>query len=223
MTDALLPEDSFTRAKLLAQAIALSLPQKVDAAGLTLQSRLPFKATSVRETLIHRVSALASPAVALLEAGNLVAAIVLTRAVLETVAVVFSLRREVDAFLENGKVERLDDFLMACLVGSRWPDAETQARSVLTMIDHLDKQFEGYRATFDSLCEYAHPNWSGVLGSFGSIDRENHVLHLTQRGRDSIRAIGATSLAMSLNLFQHEYDDMIPSLQALNTYFEVRY
>ena len=207
-------------AKLLAQAIALSLPKRVDASSLTLQSKLPFKALSVRETLIHRVSALASPAVALFEANNLLAGIVLTRAVFETVAVLFSLRREVDAFLKHETIETLDDFLMACLVGSRWPDAKTQARNVLTMIDHLDKQFQGYRATNDSLCEYAHPNWSGALGSFGTIDRQEHVLHLAQESRESVQIIGETSLAMSLNLFQHEYDDMISSLNALNSYFE---
>jgi len=219
MTSDMTIDDSLQQARLLVQRIEESLPTKVDAASLTLNSKLPFKALSVRETLIHRVSALASPALSLFEKGSLVAGIVLSRAVLETVAVTFALQREIDSFLSHKRVQAFDEFLMACLVGSRWPDASTQARNVLTFIDHVDKQFKGFRSTYDSLCEYAHPNWSGVLGAFGSIDQQTHVLHLGPTDRSTF-ITGVTSLAMVLGLFLDAYNGLVDSLERLNEYFE---
>jgi uncharacterized YccA/Bax inhibitor family protein len=71
--------------------IAKSLPLKVVAAALTFKSKLPFKALSVREVLIYRVSALSAAAVEMFEQRRLVPAAVLTRAVVETVAVSRSL------------------------------------------------------------------------------------------------------------------------------------
>jgi hypothetical protein len=212
--------DAFTKARLVVERIQQSLPTKIEASSLTSRSKLPFKALSVRETLIHRVSGLASPAISMFEGGNVVAGIVLTRSVLETVASTFALQRETKSFLLRKRVEAFDEFLMACLVGSRWPNAETPARSVLTFVDHVDKQFQGYRATYDSLCEYTHPNWSGVLGSFGSIDHEARVLHLGPNDRDAGFSIGVTSLAMSLGLFEYSYNEIAESMLALNEHFE---
>jgi hypothetical protein len=213
-------EDAFQKAQQIALRIKNSLPEKIEAASFTLNSKLPFKAVSVRETLLHRVSDLASPAVFLFKEGNFIAGIVLTRAVLETVAVTFALKREIESFLSSKRIQEFDDFLMACLVGSRWPDAETPARNVLTFLNHVDKKFQGYRSTYDSLCEYAHPNWSGVLGSFGSIEHEAHILHLGRTDRGATLSIGITALAMSLGLFEYAYNEMIDLLKMLNDNFE---
>ena len=212
--------EAFSKAKAIAAALEASLPAKVEARALTLNSKIPFKTLSLRETLIHRTSALATPAVSLFETENFVAGIILTRAVVETVAVTFGLRREITRFLDHGSVEDFNDFLNAGLVGSRWPNAETPARSVLTLVDHVDREFKGYRETYDSLCEFSHPNWSGVLGAFGTIDYTNHILHLGPREEPQILIIGVTSLAMTLGLFQYAYNDMIDSLHALDNHFE---
>ena len=218
--DTPLVDEAFAKAKAIAAALEASLPVKVEANSLTLNSKIPFKALSLREALIHRTSALASPAVALFENRNPVAGIILTRAIIETVAVTFALRREIARFLNDKNVVAFNEFLNAGLVGSRWPNAETPARSVLTLIDHVAKEFVGYRETYDSLCEFAHPNWSGVLGAFGTIDHENHTLHLGPRDEPRILIIGVTSLAMALGLFQYVYNDMIDSLHALDFHFE---
>ena len=171
MTEPLTGAEILAEARQLAESIASSLPKSVDAASLTLKSKVPFKVLSLRELLIHRVSALASPAVTLFEQGKHVPAVVLTRAVLETVTIVFALHRQLQAFLKTKDVLALDDFLMNCLMASRWENATHQARSILTFVDHVDKKIPGFRQTYDSLSEYAHPNWCGVSGAFGETDR----------------------------------------------------
>ena len=213
------PEANFAEARAIARAIAQSLPSEVAARTMTLKSKLPFKAMSIRETLIHRVSALATPAIALFEAEHELAGSILTRAVLESVAVAFALDRESESFLTLKDEERFDGFLMSCLVGSRWPGEEVQARNILTLIDHVDKTFEGYRATYDALCEYAHPNWSGVMGAFGTLDRKNYVLKLGRSERSTVGHAGVTALAMALSLFHHQYNELAVTIVRLNEHF----
>jgi len=38
--------------------------------------------------------------------------------------------------------------------------------NVLTAIDHLEKQFPGFRSEYERLCEYAHPGLAGGYGMY---------------------------------------------------------
>jgi hypothetical protein len=98
---------------------ASSLSERVQVAALTLKSKIPFKALSVRELLLHRVFALASAAVELFEANRVIPAVILTRAVVETLAVMFTFHERLSRFLENKNATELDKFLMCSLVGAR--------------------------------------------------------------------------------------------------------
>src|SRR5262249_24482563 len=139
-------------------AIASSLPERIQAAALTWKSRIPFKALTVRESLVHRVFALASAAVELFEASRVIPAITLTRAVVETVAVMFTFHERLSRFLENKNVTDLDDFLMNILVGARDDPDMPKSINILTMVDRVEKTLTGFRSLYDHLCEYAHPN-----------------------------------------------------------------
>jgi len=200
--------------------MAASLPERVEAADLTINSKLPFKLLSLRELLLHRVSALATPAVDLFEQRSGVAAVVLTRAVVETVAVAFVLHKRMKLFLKTKDRSELDEFLMKCLMGSRWKDASHQAQNVLTFIDHVEKEVPGFRASYEALCEYTHPNWSGVLGAFGKIDKETHTLHLGPTERTTVFATGINALCGSLLTMQHFYNDMVDMVREIDEYFE---
>ena len=162
------------RADLLAQ----SLPLKIAAASLTLESKIPFKALSLREILIHRTSALAAAAVEMYDQRRLVPAAVLTRAVVETVAATFNLHKHLVEFRSTKDVERINDFICRGLVGERHSEASVQATNVLTLIDHVERTIPGFRKSYDALSEFSHPNWSGGLGAFGHIDHKTYELHL---------------------------------------------
>jgi hypothetical protein len=208
------------QAKQLAGLIAQSLPAKIEIAALTLESKVPFKALSLRELLIHRVSALATPAVELFEQKRLVPAMVLTRAVIETVALTFALDKELKAFLQNRDIGAFDDFLMKSLMGSRVPDWELQSLNVLTLIQHAEKQIPGFEQSYNSLSEYSHPNWAGMLGIFGQIDREAFELILGQKEVSPGVSSGVRALSGALLTFCHFYEDMVDMLHELNSYFE---
>lgn len=71
------------------------------------------------------------------------------------------------------------------LIGSRNGTTKIEAYNVLTAIDEVNEGFQGFRKSYDRLCEFTHPNWSGCLGFYGKIDSENHVLYLGQNLRES--------------------------------------
>ena len=202
--------------------IARSLPQTVDGFATTDKSKIPFKLLSLRELLLHRISALASPAVVLFERQEHVAAVVLVRAVVETVAVVFSIHRQLKSFEQTRDANALDHFLMSGLMASRWEDAKYPARSILTSIDHIDKEIPGFRASYDSLSEFAHPNWCGVFGAFGKVDPANRLLTLGPSGRTSVFESGTSVLCASLSALSHYYNDMAELVATVNEHFEQR-
>lgn len=115
------PEDtpSLQEVRQLADIIASSLPDRIQIVALSLKSKLPFKAISLRELLLNRVSALATPAVELFERDQIIPAVVLTRSIVETFALFYALHQRLVRFLAAKNSAELDDFLMRSLVGTR--------------------------------------------------------------------------------------------------------
>lgn len=212
------------KARLLADAIASCLPADIPVAALPLHSKIPFKIVSLREMLFHRISALASPAVSLLEAGNLVSGILLTRAVMETAAIVVVLGYELKRFAKKPDIERLDGFLMKCLFANRkiidGVKDEYEAENIMNFIDAVTKKNNGFRTTYETLCEYAHPNYDGVFGSFGTVDEARFVIELGPRIKGNGGTVGAEALAKSLDILVRNYDDMVPFMNAATQHFE---
>ncbi len=207
-------------ARQLADAAASSLPDRIQIAALTRKSKLPFKVLSLREVLLHRISALATSAVDHFERNQDVPAVVLTRAVVETVAVTYALHERISRFLEAKNTSDLDGFLMRALLGRRNQPEKPSATNVLTLVDRVDKTFPGFRSMYDDLCEYTHPNWAGTLGSFGKIDKEALELKLGPNKRSAAGTTGVATLSGALAIFHHYYNDSAGLVRQLNDYFE---
>ena len=67
---------------------------------------------------------------------------------------------------------------MRMFAGSKngWADGP-EAINVLTFVKRFDKKVPGFEGSYNSLSEYAHPNWLGVSGLYSKIDRENFVVY----------------------------------------------
>jgi hypothetical protein len=213
-------EAVLAEAKQLAQLIASSLPEKIQIAALPLNSKLPFKALSLRELLIHRVSDLADTAVELFEQRRLIPAVLLTRGVIETVAVAFSLYKALERFVGSHDVAAFDEFLMKGLMGGRLEDSSYRATNVVTLVQHVEKTIPGFESSYNWLSEFAHPNWAGMLGAFGEIDRESFELLLGPNQRTSAFSTGVNALSGSLLVFHHFYNGMAEMLQHINQHFD---
>jgi hypothetical protein len=199
-----------------------SLPDRIQIAALTLKSKLPFKALSIRELLIHRMAALASASVDLFKQQRAIPAVILTRAIVETAAVMLTFHERLGRFLndKNKDIAALDGFLMQCLLGSRNnPDMPT-ATNILTLVDRVEQELPGFRRTYDSLCECAHPNWAGAFGAYGEIDKDKFELKLGPAERSTAYTVGLAALSGSLMIFEHYYNDSGDLVRKFNDYFE---
>jgi len=207
-------------ARALAESFASSLPALVDPAMFTLRSKLPFKAISVRELLIHRVSALADAAILLFERHNYLGGVVVTRSILETVAIAFALERALNRFVRVKDAAALDQYLMRLLLPSGAPDAKHQAMDITGLIDSVDKKVPGFRQTYNDFSECAHPNWSGVFGTFGTIDEGAGLVHLGVSETSTTWGAGVHALVGLLVEFERIYAALPTLITELNSHFE---
>ena len=199
-----------------------SLPDRIQIAALTLKSKLPFKVLSIRELLLHRVAALSGAAVDLFAQKRAIPAVILTRAIVETLAVLFTFCERLDRFLkeEPKDIGAFDEILMRYLMGARNNPEMPAPTNIVTLVDRVEKMLPGFRRTYDSLCECAHPNWAGMFGAFAEVDRENFELKLRPAEKSFAYSTGLAALSGSLMLFEHYYNDSAELVRKINDYFE---
>lgn len=226
MSEPIPPEDAATlqEVKDLAKKLAAARPERIQAATLTRKSKLPFKALMIRELLLHRTVSLTTAAIDLFDDNQTVPAVILTRSIVETLAVLFDFQERLENFLkaETKDCFALDKFLLCRLMGSRnCPDADMpKAVNILTLIDRVEVVAPGFRSVYDSLCEYAHPNWAGTFGSFGNVVTETTELVLGAVVRIPAYSAGLLALSGSLIAFENYYKKSGEFVQKLNDYFE---
>ena len=181
---------------------------RVDAASLTRRSKIPFKIFSLKELLLHRMTALAESALHLYESDRRVPSYLIIRATQETAAAVFNLRGKCSVYLNEKDLDTFDDYLMKGLAGGRDVTAKVTAINVITLVDKVDKEYPGYREMYDLLCEYAHPNFYGVLDAFGKVNAEQLWLDLGDEIQKPRPAIGLAPLLGALSIFEESYNEI---------------
>jgi hypothetical protein len=204
------PEELIAEAKTLSQNIAKQLPTIADPATVSYISKIPFKVLSIRELMIWRVSDLSESAIKLIENFKIVGAIIVIRSIIESVALIYYLLTKVENSIENKSIEGLDDKLMRLLLGGRLAESDAESINVLTLVDHLSKIAPGVRKYYDDLSEFAHPNWSGSLGSYGTINKNEMKLEMgILKDLNSYPyEVALNSLIASLDSFRIFYNDL---------------
>lgn len=175
------------------------LPTKVSAGELNVWAKAPYKALVIRGGLLWRSQELGSDAIQAFADGRLATAIILTRAVIENVALHWRLGDLLTRRKET-KGSELSDTLTRMLVGWKNDKEFPVAFNALTMIDHLDRIIPGVRDSYDQLSEVAHPNYGGVHGLYAENDEENFVTHLGPKVRNATPRHAVLILAATLGL-----------------------
>jgi hypothetical protein len=133
---------------------------------------------------------------------------------------IYWLNKKSKEFLEKGDEESFDEFLMKGLLGSKDGTTQIESYNVLTAVDHLNKDFDGLRKMYDTLCEFTHPNWSGVMGSYSKLEKERYMLYLGKEHRQPPMAFGLGPLIGCLAIFQDYYNGLADVLEAINEQYE---
>ena len=195
--------------------IESSLPTRVDAM-VSPESKLPFKALIYRAALIWRMAELCRGAVENFENNHVARAILLTRAAIETGAGLWYLSAKIDAALDAGAVSDIDNFLMKLSMGSRTDPEMPPAISVLTFVDRVEKDVEGFRHQYDLLSEFSHPNWAGTALLYSKPDPPNLWTDFGPRirGIDGPKNIGIINLSVALMFFERSYNRVADNIPA---------
>jgi len=210
-------------AKQLSRRLSSNLPKKIEAASLSYYSKLPFKAFSLREALIYRITELSEVAVELFESEKLVSAIIMTRAVYETTSVLYWLYKRLEKVCTEKELGNIDEFFMKSLFGSKNGKMPLESYNILTAIDHTDKAFTGYRNAYNTLSEFAHPNWPGLLGAYSKLNRKKIHLELGKDIGNIPLSVALPLLVGALTLFIYYYNEMETYLLKFNEFCDKKY
>jgi GNAT superfamily N-acetyltransferase len=189
-------------------AFRSKLPAAVDGFAISRESKLPFKAVWYREALLWRMTELSSSAYESLENDLLASGILLTRGAVETAAAVWYLCGKLEVTSDSGLIGSVDEDLMSLLMGSRSNPDLPKATNVLTFVDCVDKEVEGFRRQYDGLSEFAHPNWSGTTLLYSKPDPQNLGAKFAANIRTSEagKLIAVVNLSVALTIFERSYN-----------------
>lgn len=137
---------------------------------------------------------------------KIAAAIILTRAAVETAAAQWYLRTKIDKAIVENNLGNIDKLLMQLLAGSRVDPKMPESVNVLTFVDYVEREILGFRKQYDEMSKYAHPNWSGTLLLFSEPDTKNIWTNFGPNLRsEASKQVGTINLEVSLVLFEHTY------------------
>jgi hypothetical protein len=158
--------------------------EKTDIGAITFQTRV------FTQSCLRRCVDLAETAQGLLGFGRHIAAIMTARAIIETVASFCYFEREFRNRLVNSEEARaeLKKFLMNFTFSTRIKEllkenSGAEAVQILTQIDKLGKEFkdERIRETYDSLCEYTHPNSLGCTIWYSDLQENGDICFSSEK------------------------------------------
>ena len=118
--------------------------------------------------LMNRIVELGEASATALLADQLAAGALLSRATGETTAVIYMLASKAKSLATEEERRELDAIARRVVSASRNRAKDlTPAPNILTLIDKLNKEVQNFRALYDVLSEYAHPNAAGIFAAVG--------------------------------------------------------
>jgi hypothetical protein len=127
--------------------------------------------------LLYRTVDLASAALSMFREGRLIPGCTLTRSLYETVAQLSYLYEKQVAAVESQRFEEIMSHVLRGAWGSKDGSTKETAIQVLTAIERLNKSFPGVQDEYFHLCEYAHPNMKGGIGTYTQIEVPAYDVH----------------------------------------------
>jgi hypothetical protein len=186
----------------------------------------PGMARALSQTFVRRCVELAEASADLCHSGKWLAAIIMARALIETVAAydhfVKGLRREVN----GGDLQRIHDFIHARSFAARddhllklVDDPAVKATNILTQIEALKEFRASVRDDYDYLSEYAHPNALGTFLFFGSHNSAVDIVKFQADGfepNDWFKLVGAAcSTLAAASKASYEVEQLANRISAL--------
>jgi hypothetical protein len=140
-------------------------------------------------------------------------AFVLARAIIENAATIFDLQDQIEKHTKLGEFTEIHEAVQVRLMGGRDKESPILVPNILNAIDKADKKYKTFREHYELMSEFAHPNYSGMHGLYGKIDRERLTFHI--KGESGINDITLSFLLYSLSVSLFVIRDSIHNLESL--------
>ncbi len=196
--------------------------------GLLAQSKLVWKVEVFKQAIIHRIVMLGAGCTEAWNARNFLSAILCMRATVETCAFIIDIEKQLQKLCKSSDFESINNLLAKITFGTRqksWlknneNDIDIEAVQVLNCIDNLDKTFDKeksyVRTHYDASSDFCHPNYLGLLHSFGVIDKTTGTVTFSDSVADQEHTLNHILAGMNLVLFAevsvNNIEKLIPSI-----------
>ncbi|MBS0606790.1 MAG: hypothetical protein JSR57_07565 [Verrucomicrobia bacterium] len=173
----------------------------------------PARALHLREACLHRIAELAESAYDAFVKKNYVPAYLLSRAVMETLALFWYFCDKLEDAIKTQDLEHIREMLSKALTGAKAAKAKEVGYSldpihILKLIRHVAKFAPPFEHHYDFLSEVSHPNAAGLTSAYVRIDRDRKMVYFgKEHGRFvSLLELDLRALATNLNAFMDLYD-----------------
>jgi hypothetical protein len=129
-------------------------------------SKILWEVRQYVQLALHRSADLAEEVCSAWDRSKPVISFVSARALMETSAAVFEISYKIELLLQRGEYDEIQKIVLDRMFASRDNPDLRPAQNILTAIDRVENAYEGFRASYDSLSEFAHPNYSGMHGLY---------------------------------------------------------
>jgi len=155
------------------EEIRILLDGRIEHFEYSNKAQIPFKVHSFIEIMNLRMIDFCEAANLLITSNHIIPSLPLIRALFENIAVTYRISSTIDNSLNANKLtEDFDDLIMKISLGTRY-DNNLRAINIMTNLEKLDKKYNGIKKFYDELCEFVHPNWDGVEGSYSELNEKN--------------------------------------------------
>ena len=205
-----------------------SLCKSVDPGELLARNPVVYKwnatvrACNIREAASWRAQDLLYQSKVLLKQKQMLGSRILLRSVFETLAVLIylnqSMRKVVDGTLGFHDFSEKTNYLMH---GSRDESTDFKSVNILTILKNADKRYPDLLSIYETLCEYAHPNYDGLISGYSHLNPLTLVTHYANRWMDHHLHAQTHGISLCIGVFRLEYNqEWVEAMGALETWIE---
>lgn len=136
-------------------------------------AKIPYKVHSFIEIMNLRMADFCEATDLLIKSNHIIPSLTLIRSLFENIAATHRIYSAIEKSLKSNKLtEDFDDLIMKISFGTRYEN-DVKAINILTNLEKLDKEYNGIIKIYEDLCEFVHPNWDGVQGSYSKLYEKN--------------------------------------------------
>lgn len=199
--------------------------------GKPLMPRTVFRFLVYQQVVAHRIYDLVLTIFSAWENKQISSAFVLLRAVNENASVIYDANKRLDTLINTGDYNQIYKLIYNLQYGTRLKDSIDEtidkeidyrdssidiekekleireaytAQQILDVMDRISEYIPTHRRLYEYLCEYTHPNWSGLMGLYCKWE-DKYTVNITNE--NSYSAEIATRFFGSLRLFLKMFCD----------------